>query len=92
MIAIDDNGNFEVDASNHLKASTYPAAQNFKAETRCVQGTWIPDPTFGRNTLIWTLSQSPSDRCEDLTRIGSKYLTVLSVSYDEATQKYSVEA
>lgn len=91
MIAIDDNGNFITDAANHLTSVAVPAQQNFKAEVRCIQDTWAPDPTFGRNVLIWTLSQSPSDRCEDLTRIGLKYMTVNSVIYDEKTQKFSIE-
>jgi len=92
MIALDDNGNFVVDANNHLTAVAVPAQQNFKAEVRCIQQTWIPDPTFGRNVLIWTLSQSPSDRCADLSRIGTKYMTVNSVVYDTQTQKYSIQA
>ena len=92
MIAIDDNGNFVVTATNHLTTTATSPAQNFKAEVRCIQGTWAPDQTFGRNTLIWTLSQSVGDRCADLIRIGTKYMTVIAVSYDPQTQQYSVQA
>ena len=92
MIAIDDNGNFEIDSSNHLKAAKNPPAQNLKAEVRCIQDTWTPDPTFGRNTLLWTLSQSVGDRCSDLIRIGQKYMTVNSVSYNAETKEFLVQA
>ncbi len=92
MIMLDDDGNFAVDSSNHLKSATNPAGQNFKSEVRCIQGTWTPDETFGRNALIWTLSQSVQDRCSDLTRIGNKYMTVESVSYNSTTKQYSIQA
>lgn len=91
MIALDDNGNFLVDGNGHLTASTNPPLQNFKSETRCIQQTYAIDPTYGRNVLVWTLSQSPSDRCSDLFRIGSKYLAVQSVLYDDTKQIFQVQ-
>lgn len=92
MLALDNNGNFVVDTSNHLTATSVPLEQNFKSEVRCIQETWVPDSTFGRNTLVWTLSQSISDRCLDLTRIGTKYMTVQSVMYDSVTKEFAIQA
>lgn len=92
MIAIDDNGNFIVDANGRLTTTSRPADQNFVAEVRCIQGTWPVDLTYGRNVLIWTISQSPVDRCGDLARIGSKYTVVKSVVYNAQTETYEVQA
>jgi len=91
MIALDENGNFKTDSKNRLVKSARPDVQNFESETRCMQTTWEADENFGKNILVWTLAQSITDRATDLVRIGSKYLTVLSVSYNSTTKRYDVK-
>jgi hypothetical protein len=81
MIAIDDQGDFIVDNDGNMTESTNPPQQNFIAEVRCLQTTYIVEPTFGRNYLTWTLSQNVNDRIADLIRISKKYLTINNVSY-----------
>jgi len=80
MIAISDSGDF-VMVSGKLSSTTKPAQQNYKAECRCMQGTYSVDSLYGLNPLIWKLSQSINDRISDLYRIGYKYLAVNSITY-----------
>jgi len=82
MIAIDENGNF-VMVNNKLSSTSNLPLQSFKAECRCEQGTYVADSLFGRNPIIWQISQSPNDRIDDLYRIGYKYLAVNSITYKE---------
>ena len=91
MIELDDNGNFTTDASGHLQRTPSPAVQNAKSELRCIQGSWDADQYFGRNQIVWTVSQSPNDRSADIYRIVQKYATVMSVSYNTSTKKYDVQ-
>jgi len=91
MIALDDNGNFLVDGSGNLTTTSIGPIQNAKSELRCQQGTWAADPTFGRNELIWTISQSVQDRSLDIYRIISKYVNVQDVSYDTGTATYNAQ-
>lgn len=84
-IALDANGNFIVNNSNALQTVATPylaSVQNFESETRCEEGTFSFMPLFGLDPLAWKLSQSVSDRIADLLRIGAKYLTVQSISYN----------
>lgn len=91
MIAIDDNGNFEVNGSGGLKTTSTPGPQCAKAETRCLQGTWTAQPFFGRNSLVWSISQSTQDRSADLNRIASKYVNVVFVTYNDEFQRYEIQ-
>lgn len=91
MIKIYDDGNFTTDALGHLETTNTPAVQNAKAEVRCIQGSWDADPYFGRNQIVWTVSQSPQDRGADIYRIVQKYASVMSVSYNLQTQQYDVQ-
>jgi len=91
MIQIDDNGNFTTDANNHLQTTRTPAVQNAKSELRCIQGSWDADPYFGRNQLIWTISQSTQDRALDINRIITKYATCISVVYDPLKKQYNAQ-
>jgi hypothetical protein len=88
-IALTDDGNF-LTKNGRLTTAQNPPFQNYKSEVRCIQNTYPPDLTFGRNTLVWTLSQSVRDRCADLVRIGDKYLPVKSVTYNTERQEYQV--
>jgi len=80
MIAITDNGDFLM-VSGKLSNTTTPEQQNYKAECRCQQGTYTIDSLYGRNPIVWSISQSVNDRISDLYRIGYKYLAVNSIVY-----------
>lgn len=84
MIAIDDNGNFVMSGGKLTQTST-PEQQAYKAECRCMQGTYAFDTLFGLNPLVWQLSQSINDRISDLYRIGYKYLIVNSIVYSNGS-------
>jgi hypothetical protein len=89
-IALTDNGNFLL-KDGRLTTAQNPAFQNYKSEVRCIQETYPVDRTFGRNVLVWNLSQSVQDRCNDLFRIGEKYLPVKSVTYNNTLQEYQIQ-
>lgn len=91
MIAIDDNGNFVTNAAGLLTETRTPAVQNAKAELRCLQGTWEADQYFGRNAIVWGVSQSTQDRTADINRVVSKYATCLFVAYDSLKKQYNVQ-
>jgi hypothetical protein len=91
MIEIDDNGDFVVNGSGNLKTATRPNSQSAKAEMRCQQGSWYLNLNYGRNLLVWTISQSSHDRCVDLTRIAAKYVTVGSVVFNSVTKVFDVQ-
>lgn len=91
MIALDDNGNFVVDALNHLTSTRTPNVQCAKSELRCQQGSWFINPYFGRNQLVWTISQSTADRSLDITRIIQKYANPIAVTYNAQTQQYEAQ-
>ena len=90
MIGLTDNGNFAI-KNGRLTTAQNPPLQNFKSEVRCIQETYAVDRTFGRNVLVWNISQSPSDRCADLLRIGQKYMPVKSVVYNRELQEYNIQ-
>lgn len=80
MIAIDNNGNLVIEDGKLSNTSNLPL-QSFKAECRCVQGSYDLDSLYGRNPIVWELSKSVDDRIADLYRIGYKYLVVNSIVY-----------
>ena len=88
-IALTPDGNFLL-VNGRLSETSEPEQQNFMSEVRCVQNTYAPDMTYGRNPIVWTISQSTNDRIDDLTRIGQKYLVVTSITFNTATQTYTV--
>lgn len=90
-IALDDNGNFLLGDNGNLSESQNPPLQYFKSEVRCIQETYAVDTTYGRNVLVWNLSQSVGDRCSDLYRIGEKYMPVKSVTYSNELKTYQVQ-
>ena len=91
MIALDDNGNFLFNENGLLATTNYPSQQNAKAECRCMQGEWSVDILYGKNFLIWELSSSPNDRCNDLFAICSKYFGVRSVTWNQTLEKFTIE-
>lgn len=91
MIELDDNGNFLFGTNGLLATATHPDEQNAKSEIRCNQGEWVTDPLYGKNILIWELSSSPTDRCNDLFVICSKYFPVRTVVWNDLLEKFTVE-
>jgi hypothetical protein len=91
VIALDDNGNFVTDDAGHLTTTRIPGIQNAKCELRCIQGSWPANLFFGRNQLIWTISQSVQDRSLDINRVATKYVQVISVTYEEDRARYNVQ-
>lgn len=89
MIALDDNGDFVTDSNGRLVQTQNAPLQDFKSETRCIQDTYPPDLTFGRNTLIWQLGNI-KNRIDDITRIGQKYIVVQSVTFDKLTKVFRI--
>lgn len=90
MIALTNNGDFAVDETGHLTTTSTPDKQNFMSEVRCLQGTYEPQPDFGRNPLVWGLSQSPKDRIDDLVRISKKYVSVQAITYNPVTKVFNI--
>lgn len=90
MIALDDNGNF-ISENGLLANTSYPEIQNAKSECRCTQGEWLVDILYGKNFLVWELSSSPNDRCDDLTRICAKYFAVRSVAWNQLRERFIIE-
>lgn len=89
MIALDANGDFIVDSNGLLTQSQNPPWQNYEAESRCLQGTYVPDETFGRNPIAWQLG-NVANKIDDLTRIGNKYVVVQSVTFNRATKVFKI--
>lgn len=86
MIALSDNGDF-IMVGGKLSTTKTPEQQAYKAECRCTQGTYAVDPLYGRNPIVWSISQSVNDRISDLYRIGYKYLSVNSIVYANGVYK-----
>jgi hypothetical protein len=91
MIALDDNGNFIANDNGLLANTNYPNIQNAKSECRCMQGEWLTDILYGKNFLVWELSSSPNDRCNDLFIICAKYYEVRSVIWNQAKERFIIE-
>ncbi len=91
MIALDENGNFLSNTNGTLKETDRPEIQNAQAECRCNQGEWNVNILFGKNILIWNLTDSINDRCNDLFRICSKYYAVQAVNYNRITQRFNIQ-
>lgn len=94
MIEIDKDGNLTTDENgNMIEVSGIIAdQQNFISEVRCTQGTFPLLPSFGKNPAVWYLSQSHTDRMDDLVRISKNYLVLKSIEYNEKKKIYEVSA
>jgi hypothetical protein len=82
FIAISDDGNFVDDDNGRMIYIPDDEAPKMfaKSEHRCTQGRWFANLEYGRDPLVWELSQSPVDRISDITRICQKYTPVQSVT------------
>ena len=56
-----------------------------------MQGEWLTDILYGKNFLVWELSSSPNDRCNDLFIICAKYYEVRSVIWNQAKERFIIE-
>ena len=84
---LDSDGNIVEDTSTGLSAQVSGQAsleQDAVSECRCEQGGNFTDSTYGRNPLVWKLSQSDSDKVADVKRIVTKYYNPSSISCTNA--------
>ncbi len=82
---LDGDGNIIVNASTGLSEQVTglrSLEQDATSECRCEQGGNFADDTYGRNPLVWKLSQSPADRIADVKRIVLKYYNPYSITYE----------
>lgn len=82
---IDSDGNIVFDTTTGLAVQVTGLAsleQDAMSECRCEQGGNFADGTYGRNPLVWKLSQSSADRIADIKRIVTKYYNPYSISYE----------
>jgi hypothetical protein len=86
-IKLDDNGVIQFDETTglSLQISGYASLeQDARSECRCVQNTYFADATYGRNPLVWNLSQRVADRIADINRIVNKYISPQSIEVDSS--------
>ena len=84
-IMLDSDGNIVVDATTGLSKQVtgkQSLEQDAMSECRCEQGGNFADETYGRNPLVWKLSQSSADRVADVKRIVTKYYNPYSITYE----------
>ena len=82
---LDNDGNIVVDAVTGLVkqvADLQSLEQDAMSECRCEQGGNFADSSYGRNPLVWKLSQSSADKIADVKRIVSKYYNPYSITYE----------
>lgn len=89
MIAIDENGNIEMNTQGRIKSvdDNTSLKQNCINEIRCTQNTFDFAPSFGRNPIAWFLVNSVSDRILDIIRISRKYLNLRDVRFENGNYK-----
>lgn len=84
-IKLDSNGNIVVNATTGLSEQVtgqQSLEQDAMSECRCEQGGNFTDDTYGRNPLVWKLSQSSADKIADVKRIVTKYYNPYSITYE----------
>jgi len=82
---LDADGNIVVDETTGLSKQVtgqQSLEQDAMSECRCEQGGNFADSSYGRNPLVWKLSQSPADKIADVKRIVSKYYNPYSITYE----------
>jgi len=84
-LKLDSDGNIVVNASTGLAEQVtdlQSLEQDAMSECRCEQGGNFTDSSYGRNPLVWKLSQSSADKIADVNRIVSKYYNPYSITYE----------
>lgn len=82
---LDTDGNIVVNSTTGLSEQVEGLAsleQDAISECRCEQGGNFADAEYGRNPLVWKLSQSDADKVADVKRIVSKYYTPNTITID----------
>lgn len=82
---LDGDGNILFDASTGLAKQVtglQSLEQDAMSECRCEQGGNFADSSYGRNPLVWKLSQSTADKIADVKRIVTKYYNPFSITYE----------
>lgn len=82
---LDSDGNILVDADTGLSKQVtglQSLEQDAVSECRCEQGGNFADSSYGRNPLVWKLSQSSADKIADVKRIVTKYYNPYSITFD----------
>ena len=82
---LDGDGNILFDAVTGLAKQVtglQSLEQDAMSECRCEQGGNFADSSYGRNVLVWKLSQSTADKIADVKRIVSKYYNPFSITYE----------
>ena len=84
-LMLDSTGNIMVSSTTGLAEQVtgkQSLEQDAMSECRCEQGGNFTDSTYGRNPLVWKLSQSDTDRVADIKRIVEKYYAPNSISVE----------
>ena len=84
-LKLDSDGNIVVNASTGLAEQVtdlQSLEQDAMSECRCEQGGNFTDGSYGKNPLVWKLSQSSADKVADVKRIVSKYYNPYSITYE----------
>jgi hypothetical protein len=85
-ISLNSNGEIQVDPLTGLSLQVYgqdALEQQAMSECRCEQPGNFADPNYGRDPLVWKLSQSNIDRVADIKRIVRKYYEPNSISVED---------
>jgi hypothetical protein len=81
---LDSDGNIVINSTIGLSEQVSGLAsleQDAISECRCEQGGNFVDDSYGRNPLVWKLSQNSGDRVADIKRIVTKYYNPYSITY-----------
>ncbi|MBN2401983.1 MAG: hypothetical protein JXN64_06265 [Spirochaetes bacterium] len=87
-ISLDPDGNIQVNPITGLSiqvSGQQALEEQAMSECRCEQNGNFADPTYGRDALVWKLSQSNIDRVADIKRIIQKYYEPNSISAENNT-------
>lgn len=85
-IKLDADGNIVVNETTGLSEQVSGQAsleQDAMSECRCEQNGNFADSTYGRDALVWKLSQSNIDRVADIKRIVQKYYEPNNITITE---------
>lgn len=91
-LALDDDGNILFNDETGLslqRTGEKLLEQDARSECRCEQGTYFGDTFYGRNPLVWKLSQVTADHIADIKNIVLKYYEPQAI-IPEANGSYTV--
>jgi hypothetical protein len=85
-IKLDAGGNIVVNETTGLSVQVSGQAsleQDAMSECRCEMNGNFADSEYGRDSLVWKLSQSNIDRVADIKRIIQKYYEPNSITAED---------